>query len=484
MSTAAVTSYRGGSLGAALKCTPGLLLVLSNIATGQSARLDSVQTYVQSEVARQAIPGLSLMILRGDSVLLSRGFGWANVELRARATDSTIYQSGSVGKQFTATAILLLAEDGRVKLDEPIRRYIPEVPRRWNAITVRHLLTHTSGLPDYTDGIVDLRRDYTEDDFLRMVMPLRLEFTPGTRWSYSNTGYLLLGILIHRVTGKHYGEYLRARIFEPAGMSTARLISESDIVPNRAAGYRLVDGNLQNQEWVSPSLNSTADGALYFSIRDLTQWTLAINHHRVLDRVAQETAWAPVRLTDGSSYPYGLGWQIQQQRGYLRVGHNGYWQGFRASLHRYPDFDMTVAVLSNLAQAKTDAIVRGVAGILEPNLGAPHLLAGPIGTGSAGAAQIPELLLSIAEGQNSALAPGFRRLITKEDREDAASVAKGVRSWEGLGCDEVSGRGLTRSSEHVSYVCYVRGSDEDGGILLSALYTTEWKAAAIEHYSF
>src|SRR6185312_12079314 len=166
-------------------------------------------------------------------------------------------------------------------LDDSITHYFPKPPRAWRGITIRHLLTHTSGIPDYADSTLDLRRDYTEDQLVRLAAKMPLKFRPGERWSYSNTGYLLLGILIHRVTGAFYGEFLRDRIFAPAGMTTTRIISEADIVPNRSAGYRLEDGKLQNQEWVSPSLNTTADGSLYFSVRDLSRWAIALNHKRV-----------------------------------------------------------------------------------------------------------------------------------------------------------------------------------------------------------
>src|SRR6185436_15001395 len=136
----------------------------------------------------------------------------------------------------------------------------------------RNLLTHTSGIPDYTEGAIDYRRDYTEDEMARLAYPLPLEFVPGTRWSYSNTGYLLLGVVIHRASGTFYGDLLRQRVFRPLGMMTARVISEADIVPHRAAGYELVDGELKNQDWVAPSINTTADGSLYLSLQDYIAW--------------------------------------------------------------------------------------------------------------------------------------------------------------------------------------------------------------------
>jgi CubicO group peptidase (beta-lactamase class C family) len=234
--------------------------------------IDSIDRYVRAELGRQRIPGLSIAVLRGDSLLLARGYGEANVEHHVPAADSTIYQSGSVGKQFTAALVVRLADEGKLRLDDPIAKWLPEGPPSWRRITLRHLLTHTSGIPDYADSTLDYRRDYSEDELVRLAAGLPPLFQAGARWSYSNTGYLLLGVIIHRLTGTFYGDLLRAQVFEPLGMRTARIISESDIVPNRADGHRLVSGKLQHQEWVSPTLNATADGSLYLTVLDLARW--------------------------------------------------------------------------------------------------------------------------------------------------------------------------------------------------------------------
>jgi CubicO group peptidase (beta-lactamase class C family) len=152
---------------------------------------------------------------------------------------------------------------------------------------VRHLLTHTSGWAT-TRRKVDLHRDYAPEELLKFAAAQPLEFSPGQKWSYSNTGYMVLGILIQRASGQFYGDMLRDRVFKPLGMDTARVISEADIVPNRAAGYRLVDGGLKNQDWVAPSLNTTADGALYFSVLDMARWDAALYTERLLKRASLE----------------------------------------------------------------------------------------------------------------------------------------------------------------------------------------------------
>ncbi len=162
----------------------------------------------------------------------------------------------------------------------------------WKPVTVRHLLSHTGGFTDYPKDF-NFRKDYTEDELFKVVSKIPLAFPPGTKWKYSNLGYLTLGILIHKVTGQFYGDMLEERIFQPLGMQTTRIISEADIIPNRAAGYRLVKGQVKNQEWVAPTLNTTADGSLYFSILDLAKWDAALYGDTLLKPSSLELMWTP-----------------------------------------------------------------------------------------------------------------------------------------------------------------------------------------------
>ncbi|MBA3317334.1 MAG: beta-lactamase family protein, partial [Gemmatimonadales bacterium] len=435
-----------------------------------------------AELTRQRIPGLSVAVLRGDSVLLARGYGFANLEHRVPATDSTIYQSGSVGKQFTAAAIVSLAREGKLGLGDPIRKYLPEGPPAWRTVTIRHLLTHTSGIPDYTGDRVDFRRDYTEEQLAKVYARLPLQFAPGATWSYSNTGYALLGFIVRRVTGKFYGDYLRERVFQPLDMRTARVISESDIVPNRAAGYVLEKGELKNQSWVSPTLNTTADGALYLTVRDMAQWAIGLNHARVPDSVGLAASWTPVRLNDGGAYPYGFGWGVDEQRGHPRIGHGGSWQGFRTSIQRYPEFDLTVIALANLDAALPEAITLGIAGILEPALMPPHLLP-PSQEGPP--EPIEALLAAVAAGKaSSKLAPGLRTFASKSVRDEWAGSLADVSRWEPLGCDGVGNKGISRLGERIERICYARAIGAESRLLASVAYTADWRAAALDSYSY
>jgi CubicO group peptidase (beta-lactamase class C family) len=335
-------------------------------------------------------------------------------------------------------------------------------------------------MAEYTDSTFDYRKDYTEDQLVHFAAARPLDFSPGDRWSYSNTGYLLLGVLVHRVTRKFYGEVLRNLIFSPLGMRTTRIISEADIVPNRAAGYQLIHGQVKNQDWVAPSLNTTADGSLYFSIKDLVRWAVSLNHARIPDSAALRGAWSPVRLNDGGLYPYGFGWGLSPQRGRQRIGHTGAWQGFKTAIYRYPEFKLTVIALANLAQAEPGAIAEGVAGMLEPALQPPHRFQTPL-KGALSPLPVGELLVRIVEGTDtSAVTPGLHRFLSPPARKELGQLLAPVRSWTAVGCDDVSGRQLTWLAASIARVCYYTGTAPDKRMVVSVAYNSEWRAAHLD----
>jgi CubicO group peptidase (beta-lactamase class C family) len=324
--------------------------------------VDEVARFVRAEMERQQTPGLALLVSRQGKPIRVEGFGLSNVELHVPVKAETIFQSGSVGKQFTATAVMMLVEAGKVGLEDPLIRYFPEAPPWWKEVTVRELLSHTAGFTDYPDDF-DMRKDYSELELLKIVAAIPPAYPPGTKWSYSNLGYLTLGILIHRVTGEFYGDFLQRKLFKPLDMSTTRIINEADIISNRAAGYRLIDGHLKNQEWVSPTVNTTADGSLYFSVLDLAKWDAALYTEKLLKRASLQRMWTVATLGDGkpNSGNYGFGWFVSSKGGHRVVEHEGQWQGFETQISRYLDEGLTVVVLTNLAEAKPERIADGVA---------------------------------------------------------------------------------------------------------------------------
>lgn len=347
-------------------------------AAGQSHRSDTAMpglsakfdTYIKAQMRRQQIPGVSFAALRNGKIVLLRSYGFSNVEHQVPVKPQTIFQSGSMGKQFTATAVMILVEEGKLALADKISKYLNDLPESWNNITVRDLLSHTSGLGEYPPDL-DLRRDLTEGEYLAIIKSVPLSFPTGSNWDYSNLGYVTLGILIRKVTGKFYGDFLAERIFQPLGMTTARVISEADIVPNRAAGYRLVKGELKNQEWVSPSTNSTADGSLYFSILDLAKWDAALYSQKLLKQSSLAQMWAPAKLNHGRTKSYGFGWHTDVMHGRRIIFHGGAWQGFKSFIVRFPDDKLTIIFFANSWETRDFEFARGLVSIFYPEFALP-----------------------------------------------------------------------------------------------------------------
>lgn len=345
---------------------------LSQVAWSADFPGQAIDEFVQAEMQAQSVPGVAVGIVSHGEVLKAQGYGYANLELMVPVSPVSIFQSGSIGKMFTATAIMLQVEDGKLELSDPLTRFFPDAPASWADITVYQLLTHTSGIPDYAEGLPDYRKDYTEQELAAIAFPRPLDFPPGTRWSYSNTAYDLLGIIVNRVSGKFYGDVLAERVFQPLGMKTTRIISEADIVPNRSDGYRLVDGVVKNQEWVSPSLNTVASGALYFSVEDMIAWDAGVRRRAILTPESWDLILKPAVLNSGETWPYGFGWFLDERAGQPMHRHSGSWQGFKTSYARFIGDDLSIIVLANLDQANPGRILEGIAALIDPALAEPE----------------------------------------------------------------------------------------------------------------
>ena len=352
-----------------------------------SDKQQSIDTFVAKELARQHIPGLAVGIYSHGTVLLAKGYGLSNVELNVPVKPETIFQSGSVGKQFVSAAIMMLVEEGKLSLDDSVTKFFPDAPATWKPILIKNLLSHTSGLSEYESpdrtgpkGPFYLRLDFSEDELAAQIEKMPIEWAPGEKWGYRNTNYVLLGIIIHKITGMVYADFLGERIFKPLGMNATRLISERDIIPNRSAGYEIdARGELKNQEWVSPTFDSTADGALYFNVLDLAKWDEALYGTKLLKQSSLDRIWTVYPLNDGKPNPagYGFAWSIGDQNGHKRIEHGGAWQGFTCQIARYPDDGATVVVLTNLDAGHSDpgVIAHVVAGMVNPALKLARLAA-------------------------------------------------------------------------------------------------------------
>ena len=335
-------------------------------------------------MTRQHIPGLEIGIYSRGRILLAKGYGLADVELNVPVTPETLMQSGSVGKQFVSAAIMMLVEEHKLSLDDSITKYFPDAPPTWKPILIKNLLSHTSGLSEYEsgdrigpNGPFYLRLDFAEDELMKKIYALPIEWAPGDRWGYRNTNYVVLGILIHKITGEPYQQFLHDRIFAPLGMTSTRLINDHDIIMNRSSGYQLENGQLKNQDWVSPTFNSTADGTLYFNVLDMAKWDEALYGTELLKQSSLDRIWTVYPLNDGKPNPagYGFAWFIGAQDGHKRIEHGGAWQGFTCDISRYPDDSLTVVVLTNLdaGHSNPEVIAHVVAGLVNPVLTVPKL---------------------------------------------------------------------------------------------------------------
>jgi CubicO group peptidase (beta-lactamase class C family) len=375
-----------------------------------SAQQTAIDRYVTAEMARQRIPGLALGVYRHGHPIYLRGYGQANLEWQAPMTTDTRMQTGSLGKQFTATALMRLAEQGKVDVDASIRTYFPEAPASWQPIKVANLLSHTSGIGIYDTaertapgGAFDYHADFTEEQLTKAIVALPLEFKVGSDWRYNNTNYVLLGILVHRLTGRFYGDYLHDEFFAPLGMRATRVISDTAVIEHRASGYEIKGGELRNQAWVSPTFNATADGTIYTTVEDMARWDRALTDGTLLKPGSLERMWTPFKLTSGkeNSRRYGFGWWVDAVNGHRLIEHNGAWQGFTSDMARYPDDGLTVTVFVNLDSdhARPYSIAHVVAGLVSPALMPP--LAKALPDDPKRSQSVRGFLMRAAAGQNT-----------------------------------------------------------------------------------
>jgi CubicO group peptidase (beta-lactamase class C family) len=320
---------------------------------------EKLDALIHAAMQQWGIPGLNVMVRQHGKILEQHSYGFANLEHGVPVKAETVFQIGSIGKQFAATAVMLLVEAGKIDLEAPISTYFSGVSESWSGVKVKHLLTHTAGVLTDFSG-VDLRADLSEDELLEKILAGNLEFAPGDQFSYSNDGYKLVGILISKVSGMFYGNFLQQEIFQPLG------IDDAAIVPNRAAGYVHQGPDLRNQDWVSPTFNSTADGAIYMTLEDFAHWDDALREGKLLSTSSLKRMWTATVLNDGSTSTYGFGWGLYETQGFRCVGHGGAWQGFTAHFFKSLNDDLSITTLTNMAEINIERIALGILGLFNP----------------------------------------------------------------------------------------------------------------------
>ena len=340
-----------------------IVALCSACATGSGRDTRVTVDDLLTAYSGSSVPGASVVVVRDGQLIVRRAYGMADLEHRVLATPETDYRLASVSKQFTAMAVMLLVKDGKLRYDQPIRDFLPELPPATAAVTVRHLLNHTSGLLDYEDLIPETRTTQLDDnDVLALLAAQDSVYYPaGTQYRYSNSGYVLLGLIVARVSGMSLPAFLRARIFEPLGMrATVMHVEGSDTIPRRAYGYSPRGGTFvqTDQSLTSATLG---DGGIYTNVDDMVLWDQALYGTTLVDSATLALATTPPQLPAGAETQYGFGWFVDSYRGEKRWRHTGETSGFRNVILRFPGRRLTIVVLTNRSSGEPLAIAERIA---------------------------------------------------------------------------------------------------------------------------
>jgi len=391
----------------------------------------AVETYVKDGRFSGAV-----LVARDGKPILREGFGLADREWDVAVTPDAEFRLGSITKQFTATAVLQLVQQGKIGLDDPISKYYAAAPAAWSKVTIRHLLTHRSGIPSYTDIPAffdkEARLDRTPEEIIALTRDKALQFEPGSKYSYDNSGYILLGYVIEKVSGQPYADYLQGHVFGPLGMAHSGYDVSATVLHHRAAGYLTgKDGVVQNAPFLAMSLPYAA-GSLYSNVDDLLTWDQALYAAKPLTAASLADMF-----TDHGDH-YGYGWEINQTDGRRVWSHNGGINGFHTFIARYPDQKLTVIVLSNLMDAPVEKIG---AALIHLNFGEPlEPQAKPGETPHAGAeAALHRVIGELAKG-----APDYDRMgpkLAELIRPRAADFAKLIQGFGAVQSTTFVGRG-------------------------------------------
>jgi len=396
-----------------------LLLILT---AAVAIRADKVDDYLKAEMLKQHIPGVSLAVVKDGKIIKAEGYGLANVELNVPARPETVFKIGSVSKQFISAGILLLIQEGKISFDDSISKFLDGTPETWKPITVRHLLTHTSGIVREAPGFDPLKVQ-SDADVIKTAYSLPLRFAPGEKWEYCNVGYFSLAEIIRKVTGKPWGDYLRDALFKPLEMNSTRTTTMTELVQDRANGYGWREGKYSN---AAVFLALRPSGAFLSNVLDLAKWDAALYTERVLKQTSRDQMWAEVKLNDGSTYPYGFGWELDKIGGHKLKHHGGTLPGFRAEIARFTDDRLTVIVLTNSDNADPGRIALDVAEFYIPNL---------IPTRTA--VKIDPAIFDAYVGQYQAN-PSAVLTVTREGDKLIAQQGSGSEKWEWLPESEVN----------------------------------------------
>ena len=333
--------------------------------------LAELDRQVQAHLDENNIPGGLVAVASRGQIIHLKTYGMANVELSVPVTDRTVFESGSISKQFASAAVMLLVQENKLGLDDPIDQYLPDLPSEWLGVTVRQLLTHTSGIPDYEEiRTYDVYRfRLTPEEVIQIAHSRPMDFAPGTGWNYSNTGYFLLSMIVERIEGSPLGQVLESRIFGPLEMTQTRMADPEAIIDHRASGYWVNKvGELINRNPTETS-STLGAGGLLSSVYDLAKWDEALYGDQLLSAKSKAAMWAPTILPNGDSTEYGFGWRIRSYKGLTSQYHGGQVAGFVANFSRFPDQEAATIVFLNRYRVEAGRLRVAVLHTFMPSLG-------------------------------------------------------------------------------------------------------------------
>ena len=341
-----------------------------------NSHADRLDDYVKKQMLADHLPGISIAVVKNGKVVIEKSYGVENVRTNKPADAHTLYEIASLGKPFVAVATLKLVESGRIRLEDPVSKYLADTPKTWKTITIQNLLSHTSGIKDVLSDIPapadktegdeeEQKTQRTADEFYHRAASQPLNFKPGAKYGYSHTNYIILGMILSARSARSVEKLLQDEIFTPLQMSDTQsklMITEAK---NRATGYRYVNGKLTESD---AETGGFADQFLSSSIDDLVKWAVALDTGAVLTPEARALMWSPAVFTDGKSSIYGLGWNTESIQKHRVVGHAGSAGGFSAILTRFPDDNLTVIALTNQRDTNSLRLLKGIAAFYLPDL--------------------------------------------------------------------------------------------------------------------
>lgn len=439
---------------------------------------DTIDRSVIAWMRESRTPAASIAIVRRGRPTLERAYGWADLATCVPATTETRFGVGSISKQVTALGALVLMAQGKLALDDPISRWLPESGVAWQGVTVRHILTHTSGIRDtghddpvYPQIAIDKKIDVTDSALVARLAADPLNFQPGTGWAYSNTGYLLLSIIIERAGGASFPVWMHDHVFEPLGMHATRYFDPTEIIPAMARGYSIERGGRFRQGYYSSrSYSRRGDYGMISTAHDMALWSAELDSSRLVSPALHALMLAPARLNDGSTFPYGFGVGLDDYRGAPVLQHGGtYNAGYSAHLVVMPERGLAVIILTNQHQGDPGAFGSALLSLADSTLRA-------IASLPSERDRMPERtrrLAALLNGDSTAAAttPAWRRLMYPQVRGFLSDVVPLTVAY--ITCDDVAARRIERFGGMAALECYYRLRHDPMTMTLSVLYTRD-----------